>query len=572
MEDNQQQAAKGKGSLFNPFKRVLRNLLGFPVHYRGVRTPTYEQLKSLLNFEQIANLNEREVVEIEGKWEGVKGSVGKDSLKYHETKNNNVNYIMEKIIELYCKKGEINESIGPFTDFEALMKEAGYAANGTPPKPEDITFNIAGTTINSNFHVPDEVPIKYNDGREYKVAFFGVRADNPYWTQLGKDIDKIAEDIKNGLASQAQQNDNINQYIDFLSDEIKGWVGAFKEYISPVFEEKHRSNLQGGAGVEQHWKVIETYRGDLMKLALQHEEVYYTHTYKVIKKLDGSGNLYDKNGHMLGTLPSARFPEGKEQGPGLDENGWPLEVGDGNTIFGGRVIPLGTVVIDFYEGHSPNGGIPREVPQIFIEDCDLLDTAIWVYSMYDAYRDTLRDARYHNKSITVMEQIMTELDIPDLEHPQTLKDIEEGRHAEITMKLNHPPPNSVKMTIEASHLNPAFDLRTYIPTTGGKTLDRDRMMYPGRKYYYEGQDQSVKSDHPTITTRGAALYILHRVIEETKHWSSAEDPTRPGVMELLDLIGGEINGFDIGPNMNLNRESPGWGRRFSNNPFRPRIY
>ena len=197
-------------------------------------------------------------------------------------------------------------------------------------------------------------------------------------------------------------------------------------------------------------------------------------------------------------------------------HGWPLEVGDNTTPFNGGIHALGEVLINKYEGRAV-----RVVPEHFTEDWDLLDVAVWIYVSYDAYRDDLRDGRYHENAISVMKRIMTELRVPG--HPQTIRNIEDGTHARIRMNLNKLPPAlaasslrpaddpaSVEMPIEPTHLNPAFDLRA-----SGKTLHR------GRKYYYDLQENSEQSTQQTISTRGAALYILHRVIEETKYWGGS---------------------------------------------------
>ena len=259
--------------------------------------------------------------------------------------------------------------------------------------------------------------------------------------------------------------------------------------------------------------------------------------------------------------------EDNETDWGFDENGWLLEVGDGTTTYnlgsGRRVFKEGEVLIDIFEGRTP-----RVVQKEFIEDCDLLDLAIWIYVNYDAYRDDLRDGRYHEKSITVMEHIMTDLNIPDIKHPQSKKDIKDSTHAKITMNLNNPPgrPSSIKMPIEPSAFNPAFDLSVYktTPTTG-------KTRHVGRKYYYDTQDNlgiTVKqSQEPTITTRGAAMYILHRVIDEVKYWGESSDSNRAGVIQLLKAIGEITDGFDIGPNL-----GPGfarWGLPLTRNPFEP---
>jgi len=114
------------------------------------------------------------------------------------------------------------------------------------------------------------------------------------------------------------------------------------------------------------------------------------------------------------------------------------------------------------------------------------------------------------------------------------------------------------MKVTTTHILPAFDLRAK-----GKTR------HIGKKYYYELQEHIFRGQslEPTIGTRGAAMYILHRVIEESKYWGGTGDPEKAGVVELLQAIGEITDGFDIGPNMGP--EFEGWGKDLTNNPFRP---
>jgi hypothetical protein len=132
--------------------------------------------------------------------------------------------------------------------------------------------------------------------------------------------------------------------------------------------------------------------------------------------------------------------------------------------------------------------------------------------------------------------------------------------------LRFSPPNEdsddIELTMRPTHINPAFDMRA---TTKDKHM--------GRRYYYDLQENVSRSLKPTITTRGAALYILHRVIEETKYWGGTNDPRRAGVIEVLEEIGKRISGYDIGPNMGYEEggeKLKGWGRSLPINPFRPR--
>ena len=123
-------------------------------------------------------------------------------------------------------------------------------------------------------------------------------------------------------------------------------------------------------------------------------------------------------------------------------------------------------------------------------------------------------------------------------------------------------PDDVEVKMESSNLNPAFDVSAFklFPKSGiAKHL--------GRKLYYDVQDNVEKSNEPTISTRGAALYILHRIIERAKYWDAKGNVQQTGVIQLIEEISKEIGGWDIGPN--LGPDFSRWGKPLTKNPFRP---
>ncbi len=544
----------------NAFKRFLRKL-GVPVHYTPTpgfeitEIPTYKDLNALLKtregfFGTVMALN-KELIKAEKNWDGAKGDV---------TEHENTGAYRDQAIDLYSKLGEMTDAIGPFTDRDVLTTEGNFAQNGTGLRQDTINITTYNHVIQGTFSIPREVPIIHNHDRIYKVAFFGHKAD-VYWPILKREV----FDICDRVLQTALPNETDPQKRTLIEGNVKLIKDKFDKLIDGValyeveFESRHRSNLIGGGQVVgeqktvlQHWNIAKNIRDKITPLILTDQQVHFTHTYKIIRPtyVDDNGNIHE----IRNVMPNFKTPE--EVDYGLDENGCPLEVGDGSTKFEGQILEKGVVLIDIY-----NGRTPRIVPEEFTTDCDLLDLAVWVYVSYDSYRDDLRDGRYHEKAISVMERIMTEIKTPYFKHPQTMGDIRDGKHAEITMNLNNHPrgpqgPTSIKMTIEPSHLNPAFDLRAT-----GKTK------HWGRKYYYDLQENNEQSPEPTISTRGAALYILHRVIEEVKYWGGTADPTKQGIVELLGKIGEATDGFDIGPN--LGPQFVRWGQPLTRDIFRP---
>ena len=133
----------------------------------------------------------------------------------------------------------------------------------------------------------------------------------------------------------------------------------------------------------------------------------------------------------------------------MDENGWPLEVGDSETktLFGNRILEEGEVLLDIY-----NNRPVRKVDPKWITQCDLLDIATWVYCQYDARRDDLRDGRYHKYSLSIMEYLMSELKPLDLDifsrSPEFEKDIDlKERHGKVRVKLNFTIQEIYKMAL-----------------------------------------------------------------------------------------------------------------------------
>lgn len=565
---------------------------------------SYQNLANLFNgkfFESIGILN-KEMVQTDLDWDGLEGAGGEGS----------ASYLMDKVVELYSDftypNHEIQSSIGPFVNADSISREHNYADKGSGLNPDGRTytfdekpFNInlktsGGQPIYVKFNIPPDREIVHNS-YSYRVAYFGSR-EGGYWPQLQMDINGICNAAKVHLQNRPDLSDDEKKQVVENINSINQKFTNIRKYLEKMmegFENEIRSALEGaGSGLGMKHTGLKRLRTRVIERALTSEMVHYTHTYKVInvnlkgELLNPDGTVArDENGNPR-SLPES-FRQGKEMAPGLDEHGWPLEVGDGTTVFEGSTMPLGRVVLDIYDGHSPNGGTPRDVPANFTRDCDLLDVTAWMYASWDARRDDLRDGRHH-ECITVMDRIMTELEIKG--HPQTMKRIEAGKQAgdseidseKIKMRLNKLPagsteqsyrpasdPDFVEITMKPTHINPAFDMRA---------TAKDKHM--GRRLYYDVQENVVKSKKPTITSRGAALYILHRVIEETKYWGGGMSPGKAGVMEVLEAIGNKISGYDIGPNMELKIEvdangeikdvkRPGWGRSLPTNPFKPRV-
>lgn len=588
----EQKAKKGLFSTFRiPFmtniKRFYREVLGFPTHdvnETGIRNMrVFIDLKDeLRNFVPIKTMNER-MVEIEAQWDGI---VGDD-----DSTSKSAAGLRDKIIEKFSAGAEQDESsftssIGPFTDIDALKTEANWASNGTEREEKTFTIRKFNQDLPFKFKIPNEQKITFNDGwREYELAFFGY-ARNEYWDELKKTIEHIGEEIirrhrsQGGLTPDQIRNAEVN--IAKINETVIAFIDSVALW-SHEFELRHYNNLGASKGIIKHYEEIENLKTQLKNKRLTFDQVYYQHTYRIVKSVIYENNDPKKPKHLKDV--QGWYKRDDEEGDGLDKNGWPLEVGDGDRLFRGQPLEEGIVLLDLYNENDKEyqklqkAPKIRKVPKEFITDCSLLDMAVWIYVSFDAYRDDLRDGRYHPKAITVMERILQDI-TPKQMHFDIPKKLLTGQHIKTKMGLNvkklhgtgpklrpDTDPNEVDQIIEATSFNPCYDVGAFElqNSLGGKPMAWSKHM--GRKLYYDVQDNTEPSDEPTITTRGAAMYILHRLIERAKYWEGKGDEKYAGIMELIDFIGKEIGGWDIGPNLGPNFSR--WGKPLTKNPFKP---
>ena len=560
----------------------------------------YNNLKDEINFGVIGTLNQL-MVNTELKWEGIP----KEERPDKKTDPNSAAGKLGQMIDYYSngfdqesKPENHNKGIGFFTDPNELDREGNFLSTGTGfdrrawidvPFPGTRPRQAATIKRRYNYALPVEQTFRHGN-LIYKAAFFGERGINTYIENLSEDIKRITNDyenrIKEGKTPVEQRNITINMEIirERYLTSIKTVEGKIREFEG----EKHYKLVSGRTTVRNMFPLMESLKEQIMGLRLPSTEVHYTHTYKIIdmhKEIVENGVIK----RFADFHPN--FRRGKEVAPGLDENGRPLEVGDGKTGFRDGVLGENKIVIDIFHNwdvaHRELTGVTdpavtvREVDPGFVTECHPIDIAVYVYAHFDSYRDDMRDARYHEDSMSIMEYLMENLD--PLE-PRNVRDYvrapdgtvlspdfsrsREKPHAKVRIELNKrgasqfrpsTDPDMVHETIKSTHLNPALDFEEY--SKRKRKVFPEKSIHWGRKYYYDGQDQSVQSKEPTITTRGAALYILHRVIDQTKYWGDSGN--KEGVKQLLEKIADQTHGYDIGPNLSR------WGRPLTKNPFRP---
>ncbi|MBS3109158.1 hypothetical protein J4227_01360 [Candidatus Woesearchaeota archaeon] len=242
----------------------------------------------------------------------------------------------------------------------------------------------------------------------------------------------------------------------------------------------------------------------------------------------------------------------------------------------------------------------------------LLDVAMWIDGEFDAFRDDLRDGRYHPYSMNAYDYVLARMHkrvhkiTPRIkghtlteEHDEAEEHIE-GEHGEHEGAARpHRGLNRIDTTVQVSlenvrearsftmyllnkadgqysylgssgqydrpwiderrpsNLNPCFDLRALEHSHVTNDARYKSWKHPGRIFYHwttDGINSDIldPDDDPHISTRGLAIYMIDTVLSRT-HYSKRMN-------QYFDLIGQEIHGYDYGPRP--------YGGKFPMNPLR----
>ncbi len=262
---------------------------------------------------------------------------------------------------------------------------------------------------------------------------------------------------------------------------------------------------------------------------LEPQKVKHKHTYKIIKV---TRFVYDE----INKISRLEFFKDKYKGfgiegeiePGLDENGWPLEVSA--TV---NVNRKHEVLLD---GWIKGRGKPREVPPEWVGDCDLLDIVCWIFNLWDEYRDDLRDGRYHPGSLTAIDYAMAVNPTVWGEWETKRFNLEESKKFQKYVMKNK-DGTKIEDKRKPSNLSPAFDMRAIKKINDWKHCGKKR--YYGLLSHLEAVCDEEYNDERMISTRGVCLYFVERVTREMKDINQAR--------VVLKKIGNSINWFDYGP-------------------------
>jgi hypothetical protein len=505
-----------------------------------------------------------------------------DSLKIIEEDWEKLMGVREQITKLYAE-------VGPFTDYDISKFEVSllkYGLGGEEGiKYEKEKINIGGVDFNFKLpkkvtirypdHIPGSDDIKYKENRQYELAYFGYEHRNKWEGYFSEDLKKFRTDLINKIIKDEKWEKYFNEDLinnpelvdkiikeNNLTEEGKKFKKIIKnsKIILDIFDEYNMELIEGC--VQQ---LESDFRTKLKKAATKLDfidstidyirtkypgkkhNIRYYHTYKVIatEKYNCKNNEVKRFENEYKKVCPKFFKLNDEVAPGLDENGWPLEVDDEE---GSRTGTPYAVLIDKWKGREI-----REVAKDWIKKVDPLHEICWVSNEYDALRDDLRDGRWHGHTLTATDYLMAANPSPWGEWPN--KEFVKGKvypekkfcDNDFSKKFN-----SYKMDFEngksaifhrdPSNLSPALDLRA-----------PKKWEHIGRMYYYDitdGIDASLIKE-PMITTRGAAIFIIEKVIRKMKTLKDAE--------KVLKGIATETKGFDYGPRK--------WLGEFCDNPF-----
>lgn len=499
-----------KTGLSNIIKKPLRKRK-LEFHFRkagGRRLITYKKYEPMIKY--LKGINDQ-LIEIETRFGKIE----------HE--------LMPQVEELY-------RFCGPYTDPELILFEQGYAQNGTIyniETKEKSDFDEKGITINGKsfkFDMPPAKKVYFPDDHRFEeVVYFGY--DENVNLKLWRDkfnefINQVCEHTVKKVENEIKDTKENERRLGYLNEVRSIYI----QRIDSLFRSSDATTEgQTIGGYEKHFhtKYLRTIYDRLISdysslmasiLKIVPQKIKYKHTYKI-------------------AIPVLRGYDGKEKdrlenygvNPPTDERGMPLEVDDEGRIMIG-----------------PNKG--KKVPDKMIKYEKLSKIAPWVVNEFDAYRDDLRDGRYHPESLTVMDYIMAnnysaggEWKTKEENKLKTDKLNRNNDDRKYTMKLHD--GRIIEGIRKADNINPAFDLGAFEPEQNGVIgipKKGKEWIHIGRGYYYADFSEVAVEEQgdPAATSRGTVMYLIDKF--------ESEGMLMDEIHEDLKFIG-EFAGFDYGP-------------------------
>jgi len=385
------------------------------------------------------------------------------------------------------------------------------------------------------------------DNRYEEVTYFGYKeGSRKLWTNKYEEvIKKICDGHRTRFGSGSQEL----KHIDTIESIYMKWI----KYLFRSDKPQDKEDLSIGGMEKEYFNFLrDTAEDDLRSKVPSFESdirdalprrVRFKHTYYILApvKFDEKGKIQAKLSQFL-DHPT-------------DPRGMPWECDSNGRLMvwnwrDDRNIRLTRAQVrekvpDF-EFPTLRSGTEADLEQ-FKQLCDILDVANWVVNEWDAYRDDLRDGRYHPDSMTVHDYLTANHEAAGGEWELA----NERDHAAMVARRRYVMslprtslavnPQQIEGTRQPSNISPAFDLRVFEPMSRGIIgFPIKDWEHVGRVFYYDdstGIFTHLQHD-PMASTRGTAMFIIDKFLSEGMVYDE--------VHEDLKEIGSQM-GFDYGP-------------------------
>lgn len=521
---------------------------GIDVHYQRAgerRLPTYKRFKPMIDHMGSQN---NVLKQIESRFLGMFNEVIPLVEEVYKFCGSYQSAELAGYEQGLCSRGSANLDGMKDELYQKILTRSGKGKDEVKedseiPKDMELTTNILGKEY--IFYLPPRVNIYFEDdtqnlffeeGRiEKGIRYFGY-STNQKWTEI---YNAFIENVCNDVIKRVNEDERIinntsankDERIAYIRDQIKA---VFKGKLNLFFSEKNYNGTRFSIGGYEHSfykflgyikeKMVEAGTSIKARINKEYNEpemtIKYKHTYKIARPI-----VKDFNGKIVTKDRKELRLTGFGIDPPLDERGMPWEVDDDNKIMVG-----------------PHKG--KKVPEEFIRDIPWHKMAAYIFGQYDAFRDDLRDGRYHPKSMTATDYLMANHESVGWEWEQKEETNLQSEDRKYKMKLHS--GEEIDGVRKPSDINPAFDLDFFKPIENGvigapKDAEKDKPIHIGRPYYYDDSDGIAveEQDAKIATTRGTAMYLIDKIVSESQILAEAHK-------ELKEEIG-DSAGFDYGP-------------------------
>jgi len=511
----------------------------------------------------------------------------------------------ELIKEMESGEDDLLSKAGMSQLFQSFLPYMDYLRIRMFESPEDPGAGIF------KFPIPPEVKVVYEDGTKQYIRGWGYELKEQYLYFYKELIDSFCERTLNYYREKYKDELKGNKKDKDLEKSIDSNVRKVTEALKIVFAELFNEMGDNEKNFRDNHDYVLSYYNteaeDLKSTLNSYSISNYSrlwskiecqHTYRIISQTkwedtDGKERILGDNGS------GDHFQQWKdwEVEFGKDMHGMPLEVGDD-----------GTILLDKWEqkiydnrqkyygepenptrrlGHGRPPHIRKLTKKEFkhcTEEIDLLKKYYYINNEWDAFRDDLRDGRYHTKSLLSYDYVLAnqseKIEYADGRkkqlYPETLdpkgfsfgelawKNLDKAENwkksqefvdnvKSYVMKLRYykgGKEENAYVTGQRTpiHFMPSFDKRCWETARNWK--------HPGTRFYYgntEFRDPDIlpPGQQAHMSSRGISMYMIDRVLREMKFVEHAR--------KVFKRISKDTHGFDYGPRI--------YGTKFPKDPL-----